>query len=257
MTRIREVYNYLCELAPLSLQMEFDNSGFQIGRLQAPVSKVLLALDVTDGVVEEAIRLGTELIISHHPLIFHAPQSISDNDPGTERLLKLAEYRIAVISMHTNLDIAAGGVNDVLIRLLGAEPEEGVALDADGCGRIGSLTQPMPMERFLLLCKERLSTAGLRYYDAGKPVSKLAVMGGSGGDCVDEAFKLGCDTYVTADVKYHEFLRAEELGINLIDGDHFCTETPVIPALRERLAQGFPAISFTVSRTHHQTVRFC
>ena len=254
MTRICELYDYLCELAPLSLQMEFDNSGFQIGRLQAPVSKVLLALDVTDAVVEEAISLGAELIISHHPLIFHAPRSISDADPGTERLLKLAENHIAVISLHTNLDIAEGGVNDVLIRLLGAEPERG--LDSDGCGRIGTLEKPMDMAAFLPLCKERLASNGLRYYDAGRPVRRLAVMGGSGGDCVDTAYALGCDTYVTADIKYHEFLRAQELGVNLIDGDHFCTETPVIPALREKLAQRFPDVKFLVSKSLHQTVCF-
>ena len=254
MTTIKEVYEYLCELAPLSLQMEFDNSGFQAGRGQAPVSRALLALDVTNDVVEEAISLGAQLIVSHHPLIFNAPRCIWDADPGTERLLKLIENRIAVISMHTNLDIAEGGVNDVLIRLLGAEPERG--LDADGCGRIGTLKKPMSMAEFLPLCKERLASNGLRYYDAGRPVRRLAVMGGSGGDCVDAAFSLGCDTYVTADVKYHEFLRAQELGVNLIDGDHFCTETPVIPVLREKLALRFPDISFSVSERLHQTVRF-
>ena len=88
-------------------------------------------------------------------------------------------------------------------------------------------------------------------------MSQLAVMGGSGGDCVDAAFKLGCDTYVTADIKYHEFLRAQELGINLIDGDHFCTEAPVIPNLREKLAKHFPELDFTVSKSLRQTVRFC
>lgn len=256
MTTINEVYDYLCELAPLSLQMGFDNSGFQLGRGNAPVHLVLLALDVTDAVVQEAVDLGAELIVSHHPLIFHGPKCISDADPGTERLLKLAENRIAVVSMHTNLDIAEGGVNDVLIRLLGAEPEPELALDEDGCGRVGDLPAPLPMAVFLPFCKDKLATYGLRYYDAGKPVHRLGVLGGSGGDCVDAAYKLGCDTYVTADVKYHEFLRAQELGINLIDADHFCTETPVIPALREKLAEQFPDLDFFVSETLHQTVRF-
>ncbi|MCR5577345.1 MAG: Nif3-like dinuclear metal center hexameric protein [Oscillospiraceae bacterium] len=256
MTLINDVYEYLCELAPLSLQMEFDNSGFQLGRGRAKISRVLLALDVTDAVADEAIRMGAKLIVSHHPLFFNGPKCISDADPGTERLLKLTEKRIAVISMHTNLDIAEGGVNDVLIRLLGAEPEPELALDRDGCGRVGMLPGPMSMAEFLPLCKRKLATNGLRYYDAGRPVQRIGVMGGSGGDCVDEAFRLGCDTYVTADIKYHEFLRAQELGINLIDGDHFCTETPVIPVLRERLAQRFPDVSFTVSKALRQTVRF-
>ena len=254
MTSINEIYEYLCTLAPLSLQMEFDNSGFQLGRGKKTLERALLALDVTDDVVEEALSLGAVLIISHHPLIFNAPRCISDADPGTGRLLKLIENHIAVISMHTNLDIAEGGVNDVLIRLFGAEPER--ALDADGCGRVGTLKKPMSMAEFLPLCKERLASNGLRYYDAGRPVQRLAVMGGSGGDCVDAAYALGCDTYVTADVKYHEFLRAQELGINLIDGDHFCTECPVIPVLRDQLSRRFPELSFTVSTKLHQTVCF-
>ena len=171
-----------------------------------------------------------------------------------ERILRLAEKRIAVISMHTNLDIAEGGVNDVLIRLLSAEPME--ALDASGCGRVGELDMLCTMRDFLIRCKERLQVTGLRYYDAGKPVHRLAVMGGGGGDSLEDAWRKGCDTYVTADVKYHQFLRAQELGINLIDGDHFCTETPVIPVLRERLAERFPEVNFFASKRHRQTVCF-
>ena len=254
MTKIKELYGALCELAPLSLQMDFDNAGFQIGRGEADVSKVLLALDVTNAVVEEAMELGAELIVSHHPLLFHAARSITDADPAMERLLRLAENRIAVISMHTNLDIAEGGVNDVLIRLLGAEPME--TLDGSGCGRVGELDALCAMPDFLTRCKERLQVSGLRYYDAGKPVHRLAVMGGSGGDSLEDAWQKGCDTYVTADIKYHQFLRAQELGINLVDGDHFCTETPVIPVLRDELARRFPEVDFVVSKRHKQTVCF-
>lgn len=254
MTTINEIYSALCEMAPLSLQMDFDNAGFQIGRGENPVSRVLLALDVTDAVVAEASELGAELIVSHHPLLFHPARSITDADPATERLLRLAENRIAVISMHTNLDIAEGGVNDVLIRLLGAEPLE--TLDASGCGRVGELDTLYTMPDFLSRCKEKLQVSGLRYYDAGKPVHRLAVMGGAGGDSLEDAWQKGCDTYVTADVKYHQFLRAQELGINLIDGDHFCTETPVMPVLRDQLAARFPSLSFFVSKRHRQTVCF-
>lgn len=109
--------------------MSFDNAGFQLGRSGNEVHRALLALDVTDDVVREAEELGAELIISHHPLIFTPVKNITDCDAEHRRLLKLTAKDIAVISMHTNLDIAEGGVNDVLIRLLGAEPE--CALDAD------------------------------------------------------------------------------------------------------------------------------
>lgn len=249
MRRAGEIYEYLKELAPLELQMDFDNSGFQLGRLDAEVNKALLALDVTEEVVGEAIELGAQLIISHHPLIFSKLRSIMDT-----KLLRLAENRISVISMHTNLDIATGGVNDVLITLLGARADG--PLDPDNCGRVGELPEAQQFDSFLRFCKTALDSKGLRYYDAGRPVKRLAVMGGSGGDYIGCAVEKGCDTYVTADIKYHQFLEAKELGINLIDGDHFCTENPVIPSLCEKLRHEFPDVCFTVSARHGQVISF-
>lgn len=248
-TTVKDILENLCALAPLELQMDFDNSGFLFGRLSAAVTKVLLVLDVTSVVVDEAIEQGAELIVSHHPLIFSPLKSITD-----ERLLRLAQHQIAVISMHTNLDIAKGGVNDALMAALGVQVLG--ELDDDGCGRVGTLPAAMTMEEFLPFCKAVLKTAGLRYYDCGRPVSKLAVMGGSGGDSLETAYRLGCDTYLTADIKYHQFLEAQELGINLIDGDHFCTENLVIPALARRLGEAFPTIEFHISHRHHQVVCF-
>ena len=254
MAAISEIFEYLCEIAPLRLQMDFDNSGFQMGRPGREVEKVLLSLDVTDEVVKEAEELGAGLIISHHPLIFRGIKSIDGSDPEVERLLRLAEKGIAVISMHTNLDIAEGGVNDILIELLGAKAE--CALDSLGCGRVGELKSAMPLDSFLKLCREKLNVNGLRYYDAGKVVSKLAVMGGAGGDSIEDAHSLGCDTYVTSDIKYHQFLRAAELGINLIDADHFCTENPVIPVLLGKLAERFTDVEFKVSAKHKAIISF-
>lgn len=245
----KDIFENLCTLAPLELQMDFDNSGFLFGRLSAAVTKVLLALDVTSAVVDEAIEQGAELIVSHHPLIFSPLKSITD-----ENLLRMAQHQIGVISMHTNLDIAKGGVNDTLMAALGVQVLGD--LDEEGCGRVGSLSEAMPMAEFLPFCKAVLKTAGLRYFDSGRPVSRLAVMGGSGGNSLETAFRLGCDTYLTADIKYHQFLEAQELGINLIDGDHFCTENLVIPALARRLGEAFPEIECNVSHRHHQVVCF-
>ena len=233
MTTVNDIYEYIDSIAPFAAQMGFDNSGLQLGRRSAEVKTALLSLDVTDIVIDEAIRAGAQLIISHHPLIFTPVECISD-----EKLLRLAE----------------GGVNDVLIRLLGAEPE--CALDAEGCGRIGALPVAAEFDDFLHMCRDRLNTNGLRYYSAGKAVKRLAVMGGAGGDCVRDAFAAGCDTYVTADIKYHQFLEAAELGLNLIDGDHFCTETPVMPVLFRRLSGAFPDVGFVLSRKHGQVVSF-
>ena len=254
MKKISEIYEYLCQIAPLDLQMDFDNSGFQIGRKSNEVEKVLLSLDVTDSVVEEAVAIGAKLIISHHPLIFKGIKSIDEVTPEGNRILRLMENSISVISMHTNLDIAEGGVNDVLIRLLGAEPVCG--LDGEGCGRVGEMKQAMPLNEFLSTCRDKLNANGLRYYDAGKKVHKLAVMGGSGGEALEDAYNYDCDTYVTADIKYHQFLMAQELGMNLIDADHFCTENPVMAVLQDKLTEQFKDVDFIISEAHGPIIRF-
>jgi len=249
MLKVKDVYNYLCELAPLELQMSFDNSGFQLGRLDSCLNKVIIALDVTNDVVDEAIECGAQLVVSHHPLIFNALKCIND-----EKILKLAENRIAVISMHTNLDIANGGVNDILIKNLGAEADR--ALDADGCGRVAALNDELVFDDFLSRCKTALNSKGLRYYDSGRMIRKIAVMGGSGGGELYTAAALGCDVYVTSDIKYNQFLDARELGISLIDGDHFCTENLIIPELRDKLRKRFPELEILVSERHKQIISF-
>ena len=250
---VEEIYRYLQTLAPLELQMDFDNSGMLIGHAENAVSRVLLALDITDKVVKEAVECDAQLIISHHPLIFHPIRNLTCG-PETEKIYTIIRSGISVICFHTNLDLAEGGVNDVLIHLLGAEPIE--ALDSDGCGRIGKYGEAWPFRRFLIMCKEKLQTNGLRYFDAGKDVRRFAVMGGSGGSAIRDAWKKGCDTYVTADLKYHEFLLAQELGLNLIDGDHFCTENPVMFLLQTKLQEMFPEAEALISRRHCQIVQF-
>ena len=253
MTCVRDIFEALNALAPLELQADFDNAGFLVGRGSRAVKRVLLALDITDTVIEEAAAQDAELIVSHHPLIFTPLRSVTDDGPG-RKVLTLIERNIAAICMHTNLDIAQGGVNDVLIRLLGAEPLG--SLDADGCGRIGELEAAISTEELLARCRDRLKTKGIRFVDSGKPIRRLAVMGGSGGSALDRAIALGCDAYVTADVKYHTFLDAAETGMTLVDADHFCTEDPVIPHLAAYLSERFPEVSFLVSRQHHQIVSF-
>ena len=253
MRSVNEIFEYLCTLAPLELQMEFDNTGFLIGRRQAEIHKVILALDITEAVIDEALEEGAELIVSHHPIIFHKLKSVSD-DFSDDRVLRMAENGLAAICMHTNLDIAAGGVNDILLHLLGAEGEE--ALDRDGCGRIGYLPEPVALPDFLQQVKTALHADMLRYCSAGLPVHHLAVMGGAGGDSLQTAWEKGCDTYVTSDIKYHQFLDAQQLGINLIDADHFYTENPVISVLAEKLSAQFSDVDFTVSKRHRAVIAF-
>ena len=249
MRTIKDIFEYLCDFAPLEKQLSFDNAGFLVGRQDAEVKKVLLSLDVTPDVVEEAAEGGYELIVSHHPVIFNALKSVTD-----EKLMKLVENRISVISMHTNLDIIEGGVNDVLLSVLGAE-RDGV-LDNECCGRTGHFDVPISLSIFLELCKNKLYANGLRYYDAGRPVKNIAVLGGAGGDELEDVISKGCDTYLTSDIKYHEFLLAQEKGINLVDGDHFGTENPVMDMLCRKLSERFPEIVFRKSSRHGALIQF-
>lgn len=254
MTRVQDILRLLCEKAPPERKLGFDNVGLLVGRSTAEVGTALVALDITDEVIGEAVELGAGLIVSHHPLFFEL-KSVTDATWTGERALRLAERGIAAICMHTNLDAAEGGVNDALLRALGAayagelDPETGI-------GRVGELREAMPLSDFLARVKSALSANGLRYHDAGRPVRRVAVCGGSGGGEIALAHAAGCDTYVTADIKYDPFLEAKHLGMNLIDADHFCTENVVVPVLRDWLMAAFLDLRVCISAVHRQTARF-
>ena len=262
MATVNDIYAFLNDLAPVRYQMDFDNAGFLVGDGSAAVEHVLLALDITDDVIAEAAALRAQLIVSHHPLIFTPLRRATADDLTGRKVLALARNGIAAICMHTNLDIADGGVNDALMATLGAEvtgglEPSGTADDGSAltCGRVGRLLEPMALSDFLPYVADRLHANGLRYVDGGRPVGMLAVCGGSGGSMLELAAQKGCDTFVTADVKYDRFLAAKELSVNLIDADHFCTENVIIPVLYEKLRAQFPALTFAVSRVHAQTAQ--
>lgn len=262
MAIVNDIYAFLNEVAPVRYQMDFDNAGFLVGDGGTTVKKVLLALDITDDVIAEAAELHAQLIVSHHPLIFTPLRHATTDDPAGRKVLTLARHGISAICMHTNLDIADDGVNDALMAALGAEVTGGLepaGTAADGsaltCGRTGKLPEPMTMAEFLPYVAGHLHANGLRYVDCGLAVERIAVCGGSGGNMLELAAAKGCDTFVTADVKYDRFLAAKELGVNLIDADHFCTENVVIPVLQAKLLQRFPNVTFTISQVHTQTTQ--
>ena len=263
MATANQIYHVLNTLAPVHYQMDFDNAGFLIGDRLSEVNTVVVALDITDAVIEEAIAMNADLIVAHHPLLFHPLRNVRTEDLVGRKVLKLAKHDISAICMHTNLDIANGGVNDALMHTLNAETTgllEPAGTDDQGqplgCGRIGRLCAPMPLNDFLKELTERLHVSGLRYCDGGKPVQKLAVCGGSGGNMLELAYEADCDTFVTADIKYDRFLAAKELGVNLIDADHFCTENVVVPILADAIQKAFPAINVRISQALGQTTQF-
>ena len=262
MITVYDVFRALDSLAPVERKMDFDNVGILVGRTHAPVNRVLVALDVTDDVISEAETESADLIVTHHPVIFQPVKSITDETPGGRHLLRLIGADIPVISMHTNLDAADRGVNDALAREIGLKDLSLLAVDgtdSEGtdycCGRIGETDRPMALEEFLAAVKSALGADGLRYCGAGTEVRRVAVVGGSGGSYLMAAADAGCDTMVTADVKYDVFLSAKECGINLIDADHFCTENTVIPVLSTYLREAFPQLDVIVSARHGQTAR--
>jgi len=222
--------------------MSFDNAGFLVGHEQSSVHCVLCALDVTEAVIEEAVALQAELIVSHHPVIYSPCKAVTDQNRMGRILLQLIQCGIAVISAHTNLDISLGGVNDVLAQKLKLQNVS--AFDQNGLGRIGMRNKETPaaMANFVEFVKTQLAVDALRCYDAGRPVERIAVLGGSGGENVEAASKLGCDTYITSDVKHSQYLEAISCGINLIDAGHFKTEDVVIPVLVQQLSEVFPAV---------------
>ena len=262
MAKVKEVLHFLDRLAPMHMKMDFDNVGLLVGRGTAEVSKILVALDVTQGVIDEAKEMGAELIVGHHPLTYTPMKAIVDNDLCGNKILDLIEHKIATICMHTNLDSAEGGINDVLAYVFGLRDtmvlneqgkEDGKPY---GLGRAGYLEAPMSLADFLPRAKATVKTKGLRYYDAGRPVHKVGVMGGSGTNELAYAVQAGCDTYVVGEVKYNAFLDAREYGINLIEADHFCTESLILAPLAKMLVKEFPEISVSVSKTQGQALDF-
>jgi len=262
MPKVCEIRDYFADAVPFELKMDFDNVGFLAGFSQRAVSRVLIALDITEEVIAEAREINAELIISHHPLFFSA-RSVTDGELTGKKLCALIGAGLSAICLHTNLDSVWGGVNDALLAALGADFK--AVLADEGCdkhgrvcgmGRIGELKQAVSFEDFLKMTKSALNANGLRYWNAGREVRRIAVLGGSGGEYVSAAADSGCDTFVTADIKYDRFLEAKALGINLIDGDHFCTENVVVPVIAELIGKGFPELDVRVSRVHSQTAQF-
>ncbi|NCC68831.1 MAG: Nif3-like dinuclear metal center hexameric protein, partial [Clostridia bacterium] len=213
MATVKEITDYLGRIAPLELKLDFDNVGLLVGRPDTTVSKVLVALDITEEVIDEAVHMGAEVIAAHHPLFFDGPKSIIDTDITGRKIIELLSHGISAVCMHTNLDAAEGGVNDVLSRKLGATVTDTLN-EEDHIGRVAELPEEMVFSDFLRKSCSELMSRGLRYHDAGRPVRRIGVCGGAGGHDVMAAFGKNCDTYVTADIKYHQFLLAKELGLN-------------------------------------------
>lgn len=262
MTTVEQIFRLIQNKAPFELQLDFDNAGFLVGHSDRAVERILIALDITQPVIEEAIHCGAQLIVSHHPVIWGGAKSVTDRTVTGQKLLMLAEHGIAAICAHTNLDAVEGGVNDALaVRLglsdIGQLHQDGVDRQGRpyGIGRIGLVTE-QPLFDFALDVKRLLGSNGIRLVDGGKPVHRVAVGGGACGNMLQDALDQGCDTFVTADVKYDGFLDAKALGINLIDAGHYPTEQVVCPVLQQWLRDAFPDVDVLLSESHKEVFSY-
>lgn len=258
MPTVREIEQRLFDLAPREGAMAWDNVGQLLGDPERQVSRVLVALDITEDVADEAVAAGCELIVSHHPVMnckWLPVQTVRADTPQGHLLLKLLTHGVAAVCMHTNLDAAKGGVNDQLaetLRLI----DPGPLGDPEGLCRMGTLESPMPLQDFAAFVCKALGGNGVRFADAGKPVCRVAVGGGACGDYEDFAIAAGCDTFVTSDLTYHTFLDAKGKGINLIDAGHFPTEDPVCGKLVSYLTAQFPELAVMKSASHREVIQY-
>ena len=262
MTTVADILKFMEQTAPQNMKMDWDNVGLLCGSHSAPVTRILVALDPFAHVCQEAADWGAELIVTHHPIIFHGLKAVTDDTVTGRSILQLCRCGIAAIGAHTNLDQAPGGVNDVLAQRLGLRNVEVInafGTDEDGqewgllrCGDV----KEQSLDAFLGHVKTALDCEGLRYVDGGRPVRRVAVGGGSCADGMLEALAVGCDTFVTADIKYNQFWDARDLRLNLIDAGHFATENPMVAVLAEKLQAAFPHVEVKISETHNDCMKF-
>ena len=234
-------------LAPKSLMLEGDNVGLMVGDYRQKVSKVLMTLTATLDSIEYAASNRFDMLISHHPLFYKPVKSIRKDLPLGALVYKAIENNITIYSAHTNLDIACGGVNDVLARTLGltdievltkTSPEESNEDVTYGLGRLGYLKAPMTLMDFVESVKNSLEIEHLRFVgNSHKTVSKVAVCGGSGSGMASKATLMGADVLVTGDVKYHDAESAIATDMAIVDAGHFPTENIMMPILAQYLKE--------------------
>lgn len=251
MSTVYDFYKFIDCIAPFETQESWDNSGFLVGDGEKAVKKVIVALDVTEPVLREAKEKGADLIISHHPVIFGALKQFHP-----ENIAYLAAKEdISIISAHTCLDIADGGVNDCFAAALGLENVVKVD-DGEGLMRMGELDKPLSCIDFVKYVSGKIKVGGIKYTPTDKMIKKVAVCGGSGGDLFGFAMEAGADAFVTANIKHNQFIEMRRNGFCVLDAGHFCTENTVIEPLAEKLRTEFSDTEIIVSEVSEDPARY-
>lgn len=238
------IYAYLNNLYPETTACDFDNVGLLVGDYKAEVNKVLISLDCNLTTVKNAVNNGCQLIITHHPVIFDRLKNVLSGSVVYE----LIKNNLTVISMHTNLDIGDGGVNESLCKAIGLENIETFTA-FDGFSLKSGTISPVSPKKFAEQIKGVLGGC-VKYIDGDCEIQKVLVCSGSGGNYIKEAVSCGFDALVTSEIKHNIFMLADDYKISVFDAGHFNTEDIVIEPLQKLLSKKFNDIEFITDHTN-------
>lgn len=240
--KLQDIYNIIDEVAPFENALDFDNVGILVGNPQQDISKAIVSLDITSDVVLEAVSKGAQLIISHHPVIFHPIKSL----PTDSAVYMLARHNLNALCCHTNLDMSpVCGVNVALAKTLGLKNIMGHIEHKTGYEIFsGDLQAPMNSEEFAYYVKERLNATGVRVKKAERKISKVFMCSGAGEDYIKEAYNMGADAYLTGETRYHTELDSRNLDMTIVIAGHYETEKLFAPFLIEYLQGKIKDVEF-------------
>ena len=247
--KVKDIIKVVEEFAPLSIQEGWDNSGLCVGSPDDEVNSVLLALDCTPALVDEAIACGADMIVTHHPLIFSGLKKISPDDMVGEAVIKAIKAGISIYAAHTNADKVLAGVSGAMAARLGLENVQVLADEGDGTGLgvVGDLPAPMTSQQALDLVKEKFA---LMVVKTSKPldgmISRVAMCGGSGGSLIGNARRSGAQLYISGDISYHNFFTQD--GFMIMDIGHYESEIEIVDILFSLIKKNFPTFAVRITQ---------
>ena len=259
--KIKQVLSALEQFAPLPLQESWDNAGLQIGLTEAEVSGALVCLDVTEAVIDEAVRRGCNLVVSHHPLLFRGLKQISGANDVQRAVVKAIKQDVCVVSMHTNMDNAPEGVNFKIaerlgltdVRFFATKTVDGIVC---GSGVVGELPEPMSARAFIAHVKQRMEARSAMCNELlERPVRRVAICGGAGDFLLDDAVREGADAFITGEMHYHQYFgREQQVQICVIghyESEHFTSEV-----FRDIIVSACPGVRCEIAETNTNPILY-
>lgn len=262
MIKLEKIIEAMEKMAPVDIKEDFDNVGLMVGDKTAMVTRVLFALDCTLEVIEEAKELKADLIITHHPLIFNRPKSITTDTLQGKKIIELIKNNINLYSSHTNLDSVECGLNQTIVEMLGFKSDEILEKSKKstnsniGLGRIIRLDKEIDLKDLIDKVKSTLNISTLRVVDGNRKVKNIAVINGSGQSFIKKAVSEGADCIITGDTTYHFALDYKEMGVTIIDTGHFGSEWLVFLKTMETIKKQFKELKFIASKKVEDPYKF-